>query len=72
MATKKEELTAFNKLKKAFPDTYLTLELTFTQYSTGTKDNIKYHAYVETGNSSDEYSNPLEAVNELINKLGDK
>ena len=68
MASKREEILAFSKLKKTFSQKYCTLELTMTQYSTGTKDTIKYHAYVEDRVLGDMFITPMDAVNNVINK----
>jgi hypothetical protein len=69
MATKKEEQIAWKKLCKAFPARYCTLELTYSRH-THSEPTVVYTAYVESGHLSGSYQTPIEAVNELIMKIG--
>lgn len=74
MATKLIEKKAFNKLCKAFPGTYCSLDLDMVKYSGG-DTIIRYKAYATDGNEStlsNECKCPMEAVNEVLrhfNKL---
>jgi hypothetical protein len=71
MATKREELAAWRKLKKTYPNTYATINLDYEIYSDG-EDLITYRAYVGEdfncwGGPSD---SPMEAVDNLIKRIG--
>lgn len=74
MASKKDEKIAWEMLKEAFPDTYISLELVYNHYRTGTKETILYHAYVDVSGDTaancigKEMENPIEAVQNLIDK----
>ena len=73
MASKRDEMIAWNMLKKAFPDTYVTIDLEYVHYTGGNKDKIMYHAYVDSIDQPDlglgkEFESPIDAVRYLINK----
>ncbi len=74
MATKLDEKKAFNKLCKAFPSTYCTLDLTMTKYSNG-ETVLNYKAYASDDINvrlSEDYKLPMEAVDDVLrhfNKL---
>lgn len=73
MASKKDEKIAWEMLKEAFPNTYVSLELEYNHYTSGKKDTILYHAYVDISGDyganciGKEFESPIEAVQNLIN-----
>jgi hypothetical protein len=77
MATKREELIAWKKLKRTFSGRHCTLGFDFIQYSSEISkidDIIEYQAYVggpKKGVISDSFTTPMEAVDDLIKKVED-
>lgn len=69
MATKRDEQIAWKKLRKAFPARYCTLELTYSRH-THSDPTVLYHAYTESSHLSAEFPTPMEAVDDLIKKVG--
>jgi hypothetical protein len=74
MASKKEEITAWEMLKIAFPNSYVSLELEYNHYNSDEKDTVLYHAYVDISGDyganciGKEFASPIDAVQNLINK----
>ena len=76
MATKEDELAAWEKLRKSFPGVYCNLELNYIQYQCSGQITINYLAYVrlldsDNGVISNHLTDPMEAVNDLIKKVED-
>ncbi len=74
MASKKDERIAWDMLKEAFPDSYVSLELAYNHYRSGEKDTVLYHAYVDIDGGTGancigkEFESPIKAVENLIEK----
>ena|GEM_PF-6500991 len=70
MASKREELKAWNKLKKAFPKSYKSLTFEYNNYESE-YETFLYRAYTNKfGPTHGEYCNtPMEAVDNLIQKV---
>jgi hypothetical protein len=71
MSSKRDDMRAFNKLCKAFPKQYCSLDLDIVRYATDGEVRITYTAYVGTeGNLtnylSKAYNTPIEAVDECL------
>jgi hypothetical protein len=73
MITKEHEEKAWEKLKKLFPDSYITLNAEYKQYDNG-EEHKKYQAYVSLAKPyiSYEFDAPMEAVDNLIEKINKK
>ncbi len=71
MSTKAEERKAFNKLKKAFPDESVNLQLYYWRFSPSNEHRITYQAFVNTpiAEISDDSATADEAVENLIKKV---
>jgi hypothetical protein len=68
---KAEEEEAWKKLKAYFPDKYVALELEMQRFAS-TNEKILYHAYVDLEVRNflgDVFESPMEAVNNLIQKV---
>ena len=68
---KREEEAAWTKLKAYFPDKYVSLDHDRERFESGT-EKIRYHAYVSLGIKTflgGEFISPMEAVNNLIQKV---
>ena len=70
MATKKEEMKAWKKLKEEYPNTYITLSLEYKQYD-DKGEQVKYRAYIGSGKIclSSYCNTPMEAVDNVLKKI---
>lgn len=72
MASKLDEQRAWKRLKKEFPNDYISFELEYKQYK-NEEFQIKYYAYVDLGVKAylgKPFDTPKEAVDNLLKMVG--